>query len=69
VGGVEDLEVGGRPAARLVFRGRWEGQDYDTEAVAVRTGGQVYVLAAAFPAGDAAAREQVRQAVAGASWQ
>jgi hypothetical protein len=60
--------VGGRPAARLAFAGRWGGQDYLCETVAVRKGDQVYLITASFPASDATAREQVRQAVAGATW-
>jgi hypothetical protein len=67
-GEVEALEVGGLPASRAAFRGAWEGQDYLCETVAVRRGGRVYLLAAAFPAADAGAREEVRQAAAGASW-
>jgi hypothetical protein len=67
-GGVENLTVGGRPAARLAFAGRWGGQDYLCETVAVRREGQVYFITASFPAGEAAAREQVRRAVGEASW-
>jgi hypothetical protein len=38
------------------------------ESTAVRKGEQVYLFTASFPAADAAAREQVRKAVAGAAW-
>jgi hypothetical protein len=65
---VESLELGGSPAARAAFRGRWENQEYLNETVAVARPGRVYLLSASFPAADAAAREQVRQAVAGAVW-
>jgi hypothetical protein len=64
----EDLDVGGLPAARVAFRGRWDNQDYLCETVAVRRGGRVYCITASFPASDGAARAQVRQAVAGAVW-
>jgi hypothetical protein len=67
-GNVESLTVGGRPAARLAFAGHWSGQDYICETVATRRGEQVYFITASFPARDDAAREQVRQSVAGASW-
>jgi hypothetical protein len=65
---VEDLEMGGLPAARAAFLGRWEGQEYRNESVAVRKGEQVYRITASFPAADDTAREQVRQAAAGAEW-
>jgi hypothetical protein len=65
----ESLEVSGRPAARMAFGGRWNSQDYLSETVAVRQGEQVYLITASFPASDGVAREQVRQAVASATWQ
>jgi hypothetical protein len=64
----ETLEVAGLPAARIAFRGRWDNQDYLCETVAVRQGQRVYFITASFPAADATAREQVRQAVAAAVW-
>lgn len=66
---VESLEVGSLPAARIAFAGRWNGQEYSNETVAVRQGQQVYLISASFPASDSTAREQVRQAIAGATWQ
>jgi hypothetical protein len=66
---VETLEVSGLPAARVAFVGRWENQDYLCETTAVRRGERVYWITASFPASDGPAREQVRQAVAGATWQ
>jgi hypothetical protein len=65
----ESLEVGGLPAARVAFVGRWDNQDYLSETVAVRKGENVYLITASLPASDGTAREQVRQAVAGATWQ
>jgi hypothetical protein len=67
-GNVEHLEVAGQPAARVAFAGRWSDQDYLSETVAVRKGVQVYFLSASFPASDRAARDEVRQAIAGATW-
>ena len=64
----EHLEVSGLPAARIAFVGRWHDQDYLCEMVAVRDRERVYLLSGSFPASDGAAREQVRQAVAGATW-
>jgi len=64
----ESLEVSGLPAARIAFVGRWLDQDYLCETVAVRKGEEVYLFSASFPASDRTAREQVRQAVAGATW-
>jgi hypothetical protein len=66
---VEQSEVNGLPAARVVFVGRWDNQDYICESVAVRREEQVYVITGSFPASDATAREQVRKAVSSASWQ
>jgi hypothetical protein len=63
------LEVSGLPAVRSVFAGRWDQQDYLCETVAARKGENVYFITASFPASDSTAREQVRQAVAGATWQ
>jgi hypothetical protein len=65
---VEEVEVGGLPAARAAFVGRWEDQDYVNETVAVRKEERVILITASFPAADDAAREQVRRAVAGATW-
>jgi hypothetical protein len=65
---VDQLEVSGQPAVRIAFVGRWNNQDYLNETVAVRQGEQVYLITASFPASDGVAREQVRQAVAGATW-
>ena len=65
----EELEVGGLPAARIAFVGRWYDRDYLCETVAVRKGDKTYLFSAAFPASDDTAREQVRQAVLRASWQ
>ena len=66
---VEELEIGGLPAARIAVVGRWNDQDELCETVAVRKGERVYVITGSLPAADAAAREQVRQAVASAVWQ
>jgi hypothetical protein len=66
--GVESLEVGGRPGARVAFVGRWGGLDYLCEAVAVRKGERTWFITASFPASDDSAREQVRQSVAGVTW-
>jgi hypothetical protein len=65
----ENLEVSGLPVARIAFMGRWAEQEYLCETFAVRKEGKVYLITASFPASDDAAREQVRQAVLGASWQ
>ena len=65
----DGLEVSGLPAGRIAFVGRWYDQDYLCETVAVRKGEKAYLFSAAFPASDATAREQVRQAVLRASWQ
>jgi hypothetical protein len=64
----ESLEVSGEAAARVAFVGQWNNQEYASESVAVRHGEQVYFITASFPASDSKAREQVRQAVARATW-
>lgn len=65
----ETLELSGRSAIRIAFTGIWSGQGYINETVAVRHGEQVYFITASFPVSDGTAREKVRKAVAGASWQ
>lgn len=65
----EKLEVSGLPSARIAFAGRWSDQDYLCETVAVRKGEEVYLFSFSLPASDETAREQVRQAILGASWQ
>jgi hypothetical protein len=65
----DGLEVSGLPAARIAFVGRYYDQDYLCETVAVRKREKAYLFSGAFPAADATAREQVRQAVLRASWQ
>jgi hypothetical protein len=65
---VENLEVGGMPAARIALVGRWDDQDYLCEIVAVRKGERTYLITASFPASDETARKQVRQSVAGVRW-
>jgi hypothetical protein len=66
---VEPLEVGGQPAARIAYKGPWEGHDYVCETVVARKGDRVYFLSATFPVDDAEARQQVRQAVASSAWE
>ena len=65
----DGLAVSGLPAARIAFVGRYYDQDYLCETVAVRKGEKAYLFSAAFPASDATAREQVRQAILRATWQ
>jgi hypothetical protein len=67
-GEVANLKVGGLPAARIAFTGRWDNQEYVCEIVAVRKGEFVYLLTGSFPSEDGKVREQVRAAVAGAVW-
>src|SRR5262249_28844278 len=64
----EPLEIGGTPAARVAYRGRWNDQDYMNETVAMRHGERIYVISASFPADDDAARNEFRSSVAGVSW-
>ncbi|HZT83393.1 MAG TPA: hypothetical protein VFA26_24395 [Gemmataceae bacterium] len=64
----EQTLVGGQPAARVRFAGRWGKLPYSGEVVAVRRAGRVYLFTATFPAAEAETREQVRQAVAAATW-
>jgi hypothetical protein len=68
-GDVTDCEIGGLPAIRVAFLGTWNTREYVCETALVRKGERVYLITGSFPAADTAARDQVRQAVAGASWQ
>jgi hypothetical protein len=65
-GDAETLELKGKSAARMAWKGRWMNLDYLCETAAVRRGEEVYFFTASFPAPDTTAREQVRQAVANA---
>jgi hypothetical protein len=65
----EDFEVAGMPAARIACRGKWNGDEFINESVAVRRDAKIYLISATFPAHDNDAREQVRQAVARTKWQ
>lgn len=66
---VESVEVAGMPAARTAFRGKWNGDAFISESVAIRKDAHIYLITATFPAPDTEARDQVRQAVARTSWQ
>lgn len=66
---VETLEVAGLPAARVAFKGRWQGQDFLNETLVVQKQDRLYLLSATFPAADAEAREAARKASLTASWQ
>lgn len=63
----ETLEVAGLPAARLAFRGRWLGQEFLSETLAVQKGDRVYLISSSFPAADTDAREATRQSALAAS--
>jgi hypothetical protein len=65
----DSLEVSGLPAARLAFQGRCYDQDYLCETTVVCKGEKAYLFAAALPASEGEAREQVRQAIAAATWE
>ena len=65
-GDVESLELHGKPAARLAWRGTWMKQDYLCEITAVERGAEVYFFTASWPTDDPTAREQVRRSVADA---
>jgi hypothetical protein len=67
-GPAEEYSWEGRPAARAAFAGRRGRHDVVSEVAAVRRGGRVYLFTGTFPAGDEDAREEVRQAVGGVSW-
>jgi hypothetical protein len=66
---IETVEIGGLPAERIGFTGRWQGQDYLSESIAVRKNERVYIITASVPAEDTEARDQVRQAIGRATWQ
>jgi hypothetical protein len=66
---IEVIEVAGMPAARIAFRGKWNGDEFINESVAVRRDAKIYFISATFPAHDNDARGQVRQAVARFTWQ
>jgi hypothetical protein len=64
----ENLQMTGQAAARAAFKGRWAGQDYLCETVAVRTAAGVYCFTASYPAADESAGGDVQQALAGVTW-
>ena len=65
---VEKIQVGGLPAVRASFVGRWHDRDLRCELVAVRRGSEVYWFSGTWPVNDVAARDQVRDAVGSAVW-
>lgn len=65
-GEVEPIEVNGKPASRLAWKGRWLRKDYLCEIVAVRRSEAIYFFTASLPSDDTTAREQMRQAIANA---
>jgi hypothetical protein len=67
-GRVQTFGLNGLHAARLLIAGKLQQRDYEGEIIAARQGELVYFFTATFPANDESAREQVRQAVATASW-
>jgi hypothetical protein len=68
-GKVETLEVSGLPALQTTYAGQLQKKDYVSEIVAVRHAEHVYFFTATYPATDEQARDHVREAVAGSSWQ
>jgi hypothetical protein len=64
----DTLEINNNSAARMGYVGRWKEEEFVSETVAVRHGEQVYFFTASFPASDGPAREQVRKAIADATW-
>lgn len=67
-GDVESLEVAGLPAARVVFQGRWKGEAFQNETLAVQKNDRVYFISASFPAADTEGRDAARQAALAATW-
>lgn len=65
---LETLQIGGLPAARLAWVGRWHNQDYLCESVAVRHDQRVFIFTASLPRSDSQGREEVRQAIASVVW-
>jgi hypothetical protein len=68
----EETQVGGRRATRVTYRGTWEEDEgrkpVIKEVVAVPKGSRVYFFTGIFAAGDKAALETVRKAVASVAW-
>jgi hypothetical protein len=64
-----DFTASGLPAARVALAGRSGKNHLVSETVAVRRAGRVYFFSGTFPDGDTEAREQVRQAVEGVTWE
>jgi hypothetical protein len=64
----EALEVGGKPAERLLLTGRRGAEELTREVVAVRRDERVYLFTGIFASGDAAARSAVRRAVGRVLW-
>jgi hypothetical protein len=65
---VEELDVGGLPARRLIFGGQFEQAELIKEVVAVQRGQRHYFFSALFWSSDPDAREQIRRAVASTIW-
>lgn len=67
-GKATQLEVGGIPATRFIYRGKVSGVDMTKETVVFRRGGRVYFFHGLFGPTDAKARDQVRRAVESTIW-
>jgi hypothetical protein len=67
-GALEDVTCGGCPAARVRYAAPAARPPLAAELVAVRRGGRVYLFTGTFPAGDEAARQEIRRTVDGVTW-
>jgi hypothetical protein len=65
---IESTTVSGRPAARITMTAKQGKRVLTREAIAVRADQRIYFLTGTYTVGDTAARDQIRGAMASASW-
>ena len=68
VGKVEELDLHGRPAARIAWKGKFDGHDFIRETVAARRGERLYLVSGVYYATDNASRDLIRKAVSTCQW-
>lgn len=68
VGVIEDIDLKGRPAARIAWKGKFDGHDFIRETVAARRGDRVYLISGVYYATDMASRKLIRESASTCEW-
>jgi hypothetical protein len=68
VGKIEEFEIKGRPVARAVWKGNYDGYPWIRESTAARRGNRVYFISGEYHEPDKAGRDLIRQATETCEW-